>query len=33
VVENSRITDLKNEAREKLDKVIAEEKANSKVEG
>ncbi len=33
VVENSKITDLKNEARQKLDKIIAEEKANSKVEG
>jgi predicted nucleic acid-binding protein len=31
VIENSRITELKNEARSKLEKVVAEEKAVSKV--
>ncbi len=33
VVENSKITELKNEAQEKLNKVVEEEKANSKVDG
>lgn len=33
VVDNSKITELKTEANEKLQRVITEEKANSKIEG